>query len=182
VDGKVALAIAGIAATAVVGVAGAATAWLSASADRSTQRALAHDARVDDRRAAAYLDAIELLESKRDAFELAKLNLGELVPYYRGMKKSLYARVLAFGSNNAISALQEAESSAEEVLNQASSIGGTTSGPGAGTYSAGFGGHAPWGVIVVGVEEDTLPDFTQALAAFSRRVDHFELVARSEVG
>jgi hypothetical protein len=56
------IAIAGITATAIVGVAGTATSWLIARDDRATQRALAHDARIFDERAAVYVDALVLIE------------------------------------------------------------------------------------------------------------------------
>jgi hypothetical protein len=60
--GKV-IALTGIIATAVVGVAGAASSWLIARQDRGSQRAIAHDERVYDRKADAYIDAARLLGS-----------------------------------------------------------------------------------------------------------------------
>jgi hypothetical protein len=60
-----AVAIAGIAATAVVGVAGAAASWLIARDNRSQESVLAHEQRVYDRRADAYLLALRLVERQR---------------------------------------------------------------------------------------------------------------------
>jgi hypothetical protein len=57
------IALAGIAATAVVGIAGAGASWLISREDRNNERALARGARVYDRRAAVYLDALSLLRS-----------------------------------------------------------------------------------------------------------------------
>jgi hypothetical protein len=59
------IAVAGILATAVVGVAGTAGSWLIARDDRTNQRSLAHDARVYDRRADTYLDALRLIERQK---------------------------------------------------------------------------------------------------------------------
>jgi hypothetical protein len=57
------IAFAGIAATAVVGITGVGASLLISREDRNTQQALARDARVYDRRAAVYLDALSLLNS-----------------------------------------------------------------------------------------------------------------------
>jgi hypothetical protein len=59
------IAVAAIAATAAVGIAGTAAGWLTARDDRSNQRSLAHDARVYDRRADTYLAALRLIEQQR---------------------------------------------------------------------------------------------------------------------
>src|SRR5512133_2454798 len=56
------VAVAGISATALVGLAGTTVAWLSARDDRATQRQLARDERTYDRRVSAYLDAIDFVE------------------------------------------------------------------------------------------------------------------------
>jgi hypothetical protein len=95
------VALAGIAATAVVGLAGTATSWLSARDDRATQRELARDERTYDRRVAAYLDAIDHLETIEASF------------------RSVAAQVPAYGGGNlpggaaAIPALRDAPGGAE---------------------------------------------------------------------
>jgi len=61
-DGRTGVAVAGIAATAIVGIAGAALGWVTSRDDRATQMAVAHEARVYDKRAAAYLDAMQSAE------------------------------------------------------------------------------------------------------------------------
>lgn len=58
------MAVAGIAATALVGLAATGTAWLSARDDRATQRALARDERTYERRVSAYLDSVSLVETQ----------------------------------------------------------------------------------------------------------------------
>lgn len=58
-----ALALAGIVATAVVGVAGATSSWLIARGDQASRRSLEHDARVYDRRANTYVGALRYLQS-----------------------------------------------------------------------------------------------------------------------
>jgi hypothetical protein len=63
------VAVAGIAATALVGVAGTGAAWLSARDDRHAQRVLARDERTYDRRVSAYLDAIDYIEGQHAIFE-----------------------------------------------------------------------------------------------------------------
>jgi hypothetical protein len=60
-EGGRSIAIAGILATAAVGIVGAVSGFLIARSDRSTERALAHDSRVYGRRADAYLDVIGAL-------------------------------------------------------------------------------------------------------------------------
>jgi hypothetical protein len=56
------IALAGITATAVVGLSRAVLTWLIAKEDRETQQALAHDTRVFDRRAKSYVDALTVME------------------------------------------------------------------------------------------------------------------------
>jgi hypothetical protein len=62
-----AVAVAGIAATALVGIAGTTAAWLSAREDREAQRELARDERTNERRVAVYLDAIDFVEGQKEA-------------------------------------------------------------------------------------------------------------------
>jgi hypothetical protein len=79
-NGTLWVAVAGIAATALVGLAAPGAAWLSARDDRanqrdlarserSYQRELARDERTYDRRVAAYLDAIDYVERQQASFE-----------------------------------------------------------------------------------------------------------------
>lgn len=56
------IALAGIIATAIVGIVGVGSTWLVSRADRDSQRTLARDARVYERRVAAYLEALSLLQ------------------------------------------------------------------------------------------------------------------------
>ena len=87
------IALAGIAATAIVGVAGAGSSWLISQGDRSNQRALAHDARVYDRRADAYVDALRLLQLmtvRFREFNAAKVGFPGLRP---DAAKKLFAEV-----------------------------------------------------------------------------------------
>ena len=68
------VAVAGIAATALVGIAGNAGSWVSARADRHVQRALERDARTYERRVSAYLDVVGLVERQdRELFTYALL-------------------------------------------------------------------------------------------------------------
>lgn len=68
------MAVAGIAATALVGIAGTAGALVSARADRHVQRVLARDARTYERRVSAYLDVVGLVEKQdRELFTYALL-------------------------------------------------------------------------------------------------------------
>jgi hypothetical protein len=106
--------VAGIVATAVVGVAGSGTSWLVARDDRNSQRALQHDSRVFDSRAKAYVDAIVELErleaslaSKKivNALEHNHLRVASrLFPRQTTLQATLApisARIIAFGSNDA---------------------------------------------------------------------------------
>jgi hypothetical protein len=63
-DGRTAIAVAGIVATAAVGLAAAGLGWVTSRDDRSTQRSLAHDARVYDRKADAYLAALAVIHKQ----------------------------------------------------------------------------------------------------------------------
>ena len=66
-DNTLVVALAGIAATAVVGLAAAAGAWLSARDDRREQSALARQSLNYERRVAVYLDAIDFVEKQERA-------------------------------------------------------------------------------------------------------------------
>jgi hypothetical protein len=111
----IAVAVAGIAATALVGLAGTTASWLNAQDDRETQRALARDERSYDRRAAAYLDAIDFLHGQRDTWEEYSGALDpyktptayrEKIPWQRYPARRLTTRLLVFGSTQAFEAFQ----------------------------------------------------------------------------
>ena len=71
------VAVAGIAATALVGLAGTTAAWLSARSDRAAQRDISREERTHDRRVAAYLDAVDFLKSQERSWEI----YAEQVPF-----------------------------------------------------------------------------------------------------
>jgi hypothetical protein len=109
------VAVAGIAATAVVGLAGTGVAWISARDDRAAQRSLARDERTYDQRVSAYLDAIDFVEGQKTSFD----NLARRMPFERGPfvtvpyradpPSRLTSRLRAFGSPQALAAFQKAE-------------------------------------------------------------------------
>jgi hypothetical protein len=109
--GKTRLAVVGVLATAAVGIAGSATTLLVSHDQRATERAN----RIYDRRAAAYVDALDTLE--RHMSVLTNLDWSSRV---RARRKFLWdevkvddetdvarirSRVVAFGSADAIAAL-----------------------------------------------------------------------------
>ena len=65
------VAVVGLLATAVLGLAGIGASWLISRDDRATQRALAHDARVYSAEAAVYEESFR---------SLSKSNLSDLDP------------------------------------------------------------------------------------------------------
>jgi hypothetical protein len=96
-----AVAIVAVLVTAVVGLAGITAGWLSAREERSSQRALARDDRVFDRRAAAYLDAIGFLERQNDAYtRYSTAPAGQSIPFLTAPQLLLKERLIAFGSTN----------------------------------------------------------------------------------
>jgi hypothetical protein len=109
-SGRNTVAIVGIAATAAVGLAASTAGWLSARADRSSQRALARDDRVFSERATVYLDAIGFVEQQKEAFDsYASIKVGIRVPYKRDPDPRLTERLIAFGSARAVSAFNKTE-------------------------------------------------------------------------
>jgi hypothetical protein len=115
----VTLAVVGIVATAVVGLAGSGVAFLSSREDRHTQLAVAHDNRVYDRRASVYLDAIDFVEGQKEAFEsYANSAIGEHTPYSEDPPRPLTDRLIAFGSSGAVKALSGAEGKSTEVVQE----------------------------------------------------------------
>jgi len=101
------IAVVGIAATAIVGVAGVLGSWLTARDDRATQRSLAHDARVYDRRADTYLAALNLVERQRDQISSAS-DSPKLATHPPSLLMSepgegiVSARLLAYGSPDVV--------------------------------------------------------------------------------
>lgn len=90
-----AIALAGIAATAVVGVAGSAASWLTARDNRTQERAIAHDQRVYDRRADAYLAALGVVEEQARQLDAAYNTLEALHEFIRDKAPRDKARVIS---------------------------------------------------------------------------------------
>lgn len=107
------IAVAGIAATAVVGLAGTGASWLSARDDRASQRELASEERIYEHRVSAYTEAIDTLEGHMKVLS----NLDWTLATPKGFKwddvrvddevdrTRIRSHVAAFGSNAAIDAL-----------------------------------------------------------------------------
>lgn len=120
-DSQRTVAIVGIAATAVVGVVGATSSWLTARGARANDRALAHEQRVYDRRADAYLAALQLVERQRRQI----LNVGLRTETVNNFVKAvtplmgygadafMHARVVAFGSPDVVAALDDLSKKSE---------------------------------------------------------------------
>jgi hypothetical protein len=106
------IALAGIIATAVVGIAGAGSSWLISRDDRSTQRDLAHQELVYDRRADAYVDALALLLR----FDTA-LREGKSIEKVASPKEVhlLEARIRAYASDDAWKAFTGAADAANRA-------------------------------------------------------------------
>jgi hypothetical protein len=120
---RIGVAVAGIVATALVGIAGTTGSWLIArderahqralaNDERSHQRALAHDERIYDKRAAAYVDALVLMDRQRDEL----VESADQIAQHAGAPSQLrntrpllardrfvYARIRAYGSDHLIS-------------------------------------------------------------------------------
>jgi hypothetical protein len=164
----VAVAIAGIAATAAVGIAGSATAWFSARADRSSQRVLARDDRVFSRRAAVYLDAIGLVESQQDAiFSYNISKIGERIPYQEPSKR-LTARLVAFGSADAVSAFNRTEN--ELIYSVVASVSGY------GSY-----GNGKEFLVRTEPKRDDSRDLVLAERGFRKQVARFEQIVHRDL-
>jgi len=112
-----AVAIVAVLVTAVVGLAGISAGWLSAREERSSQRALARDDRVFDRRAAAYLDAIGFLERQNDAY-VRTASTPRPVPFLSAPDLLLKERLITFGSTNVNREFQRAEGYARVTLDE----------------------------------------------------------------
>ena len=130
-DNTVLIAVAGIAATALVGLAAAVGGWLNARDDRREQSALARQSLNYERRVAVYLDAIDFVETQEKAFyeygtlaenqfrkapvdlprhfPLPKAYAGEFIPYEEAPPQRLVSRLRALGSSAATDEFQQVE-------------------------------------------------------------------------
>lgn|SRR5262245_1470426 len=109
------VALAGIAATALVGLAGTGAAWVSARDDRAAQRSLARDERTYDRRVSVYLDAIDFAEGQKATLHrwldpgLVVGKTDRKILFRADPPDRLASRLRAFGSPQAFAAFQETE-------------------------------------------------------------------------
>jgi hypothetical protein len=109
------VAVAGIAATALVGLAGASAAWLNARDDRAAQGALVRDQLTYERRTSVYLDAIELVEDQKRSWDqygqpfFNAYRSGVKIPYVCCATQRLTTRLRVFGSTRALKAFQKTQ-------------------------------------------------------------------------
>jgi hypothetical protein len=121
--------MAGITATALVGLAATTAAWLSARDDRATQRALAHDERTCGRRVAVYAQAIDFLQGQKNAWDeyavspeflrRVGLHFRKKIPFDDRPPQRLTTRLRMFGSRPAFEAFQAAQSLQDEIPSDA---------------------------------------------------------------
>ena len=127
------LTLAGIIATAVVGVAGATSAWLIARGQRTDQRAIAHDARVYDRSADMYLAALEKIQQQKEMMSAERLKSEAYAPpapvpplrtniMARTFDSNLHAQVIAFGSGRAIVVYEQLHKIANKLFNDENAL------------------------------------------------------------
>jgi hypothetical protein len=127
------LALAGIIATAVVGVAGATSAWLIARGQRTDQRAIAHDGRVYDRSADMYVAALEKIQQQKEMISAEHLKSEGYAPHSpvpplrtnimaRTFDSNLNARVIAFGSPDAVQVYGQLHKIANGLFNQENAL------------------------------------------------------------
>jgi hypothetical protein len=130
------VAIAGVVAGAVAAITGAGFGYLNSREDRSHQQAIAHEARVYDRRALIYLDALDLF--KRLEEELGRSirsgggpseplfptnkAIGVRLSQLRKGDSELRLRIVAFGSPPAVTAYEDAVNAATATLYDASEV------------------------------------------------------------
>jgi hypothetical protein len=184
----VAVAIAGIAATALVGLAGTTAAWLSARNDRAAQRELARDERTYDRRVAVYLDAVDFVEGQVRSFtrwqsidmfcpgpdprcEPHRIK----IPYESEPPPRLISRLRTFGSTQVFKAFQKTQSRNFDLLSVPVVILGN---PGR-EYIV--GPPFPWVKTPEGDFEPE-PRFERAYEQFRAEVVRFENIVNDEVG
>jgi hypothetical protein len=186
------VAMAGILATAVVGLASTAAAWLSARDDRSSQRRIAEEARVYDRRVTAYLDAIDFLEGQQKSLDAYEMEVGINCtpdthcagvhggPYQVFPPESLTSRLRAFGSSEAFNTFEAAENLSTRVgIVYEGETGGAVV-DGALFFPNELAGTPP----VVKITEDTKVNrhYRAGLQAFVAKIGRFEDLVRRELG
>jgi hypothetical protein len=132
-----AVAVAGIAATALVGLGATAAGWQSSREDRREQSAIARQALNYERRVAVYLDAIEFVQTQERAlyeyglqarnryrtpprdlprhFPPPQFFAGESIPFDEVPPGRLTTRLRALGSTTAIDAFQQVETLVTKV-------------------------------------------------------------------
>jgi hypothetical protein len=163
------LAVAGITATALVGIAGSAAGWLSARDDRASQRALAHDDRVYTERSSAYLAAISFVESQKNALKLYRRAPRALtsIRYEYRTPVTLQARLHAFGSPEANQAFDDAERASRSVFSWVETKAET-----------------PSGVYMLAPHPSTIPNpnLIGSYDRFEAKVERFERLVHGEVG
>jgi hypothetical protein len=191
------VAIAGISATALVGLAGTAGAWWSARDDRAAQRALARDERTYDRRVSAYLDAIDFVEEQKNSvstFFWAKRavtdpRFGPLdpslygeIPYQLDPPNDLVARLRAFGSATVVREFQKTQSANQKIPIRIKATGRPTL-----SSLTAFGltfrpSRGPTRVSIDFKNTRLTGKLAQAMFAFEKQIERFENVVHREVG
>lgn len=189
-DQTLIIAVAGIAATAVVGLAAAAGAWLSARDDRHEQSALARQSLNYERRVAVYLDAIDFVEEQEKAFYeygiLAEnrfrkapesmpknIPLPEFfpvnIPFQEVPPQRLTSRLRALGSNAATDHFRQVEALVANVP-----AFSTIDGKGRAILATSDQANKGWGKKLAG--------FDPAYQAFYTELLRFEDAVHSELG
>jgi len=189
-DQTLIVAVAGITATAMVGLAAAAGAWLSARDDRHEQSALARQSLNYERRVAVYLDAIDFVEEQERAFyeygvlaenrfrtapESMRKNipLPEFfpteIPFEETPPQRLTSRLRALGSNAATDHFRQVEALVTDVPAYS-----TLDEKGRVILAAGDQANRRWGKRLVG--------FDPAYQAFYDELLRFEDVVHGELG
>jgi hypothetical protein len=127
------LTLASIIATAVVGVAVATSSWLIAHGQRTDQRAIAHDARVYDRSADMYLAALEKIQQQKEMISAERKKSEDYEPpspvpplrtniMARTFDSNLNARVIAFGSPDAVQVYGQLHGIANNLFNKETAL------------------------------------------------------------
>lgn len=177
------VALAGIAATALVGLASTGAAWLSARDDRANQLRLADAMRVYDRKVMAYLDAVDFLESQRKSLTEyeAEITPRDPVPYQVVPPGSLTSRLRAFGSTEAFNTFEATQAVPPRI---GIIIGGESGGASfqapifPGSYAA-----IPY-VTEAKIISDTVVNrkYRVGVGAFVAKVNRFEDIVHRELG
>jgi hypothetical protein len=183
------VALAGITATALVGLAGTAASWLSARDDRATQRELAREQRTYTDRVSAYIDAIDFIEGQKTSFQrfrdtecsaLKCPNYGK-TPIQADPPPKLVSRLRVFGSEKIFREFEKAEAARPQPEIEY----GTVHGRPVELLLASDPGRYPWRCRKTGpggTSCDELPWFYRPLNAFSEEIVRFEHMVNSEVG